>query len=58
MFGKGVYFADVGHWCGYDVISLTDSYNFPDDVEGAFAVCPQCTPVANRFAQSANYCHS
>jgi hypothetical protein len=40
MFGKGVYFADVSHWFHYDTMLVADFYQFPDDVEGMFAVRP------------------
>jgi len=47
MFGKGVYFADVGHCCHYGIILITDLIFFSDDVEGVSVVRPCCMAVVN-----------
>lgn len=38
MFGKGVYFADVGHCCDFGVMLIADSDKMLDGVEGVFVV--------------------
>ena len=52
MFGKGVYFADVGLRCHYCIILIVDLIIFSDDVQGVFVARLQGVLVANHFACS------